>query len=138
MLLLDTHAWTWTVTGERQRIGRRAERLIARADAVDGIRVSAASVFELTALRTAGRLRLSMPPGEWMRQSLTTAGIRLAPLLAETALDAGSIPRTALIDPLDRLIVATARQLDATLLTADAPILAFARGGNVRVHDLRS
>lgn len=138
ILLLDTHAWIWTAAGERQRLGRRAQRLIARADAIDGIRVSPASVFELTALHTAGRLRLSMVPAEWVRHSLATSGIRLAPLLGDIALDAGSIPRTALADPLDRLIVATARHLDATLLTADEQILSYARSGNVRVHDLSS
>jgi PIN domain nuclease of toxin-antitoxin system len=49
--------------------------------------------------------------------------------------DAGYIPRTALADPMDRLLVATARQLDATFVTADRAILTYARGGHVRVHD---
>ena len=38
-------------------------------------------------------------------------------------------------DPMDRLLVATARQLNATFVTADRAILAYARGGHVRVHD---
>jgi len=133
ILLLDTHAWIWSVAGEH--IGRRAQRVISRADANDAIRISPASVFELTALHTAGRLRLSTVPAEWIRQALLTSRIRLAPLFTEVAVDAGSIPRTALADPLDRLIVATARHLDATLLTADAQILLYARTGNVRVQD---
>lgn len=136
ILLLDTHAWIWSVAGERRRIGRRALRALARADTLDAIRVSPASVFELTALHTAGRLRLSTVPAEWIRRSFSTASIRLAPLSIEVGIDAGSIPRTALADPLDRLIVATARHLDATLLTADAHILEYARTtGNVRVQD---
>jgi PIN domain nuclease of toxin-antitoxin system len=57
-------------------------------------------------------------------------------LSAEVAVDAGSIPRTAVADPLDRLIVATARQLDATLLTADVQLLSYARTTkHVRVQD---
>ena len=41
-------------------------------------------------------------------------------------------------DPLDRLIVATARELGATLLSADSAILEYAaHSGNVRVQDLR-
>lgn len=133
ILLLDTHAWIWSVAGER--IGRRAQRAISRAETLDAIRVSPASVFELTALHTAGRLRLSTVPAEWIRQSLSTSSIRLAPLVTEVAIDAGSIPRAALPDPLDRLIVATARHLDATLLTADTQILDYARTGNVRVQN---
>jgi PIN domain nuclease of toxin-antitoxin system len=135
MLLLDTHVWIWSAAGDR-RIGRRAQRLIARAETQNALRVSPVSLFELTALCTTGRLRLSSLPAEWIRQALATAGVRLAMLSAEVAVDAGSIPRTAVADPLDRLIVATARQLDATLLTADVQLLSYARTTkHVRVQD---
>jgi PIN domain nuclease of toxin-antitoxin system len=47
-----------------------------------------------------------------------------------------SVPRTALADPLDRLLVSTARHLDAVFVTADRQILEYAsETGNVRVHD---
>lgn len=136
LLLLDTHAWLWSVTGEARRVGRRARQLIARAEAEDAIRVSTASVFEVTALHTAGRLRLARAPEQWAREALDLTGIRVAPLSADIAVDAGMIPRAALADPLDRLLVATARQLDAMFLTADVRILNFASvTRNVRVHD---
>ena len=64
---------------------------------------------------------------KWWRAELTRG----------VAVDAGFIPRAALADPLDRLLVATARQLDATILTADSSVLAYAaQTHNVRVHDL--
>jgi PIN domain nuclease of toxin-antitoxin system len=66
---------------------------------------------------------------------MTAAHVRIAEFNAETAVDAGHIPRTALADPVDRLLVATARRLDATLVTADRAILTYARGGHVRVQD---
>ena len=136
LVLLDTHVWIWSAAGDRGRIGRRALRLIARAANLDAIRVSPASVFEVTALCTAGRLRLSSLPGDWIRQALSTAGLRLATLSTEVAVDAGSIPRTVISDPLDRIIVATARSLDATLLTCDMQILECARTtGNVRARN---
>ena len=54
------------------------------------------------------------------------------------ALDAGAVPRTALADPLHRLLVATARQNDATLVTCDERILDYANGHRlVQVHDGR-
>ena len=135
LLLLDTHVWIWSAAGDRRQIGRRAQKLIARADTQDAIRVSPVSIFEITALHTAGRLRLSSLPSEWIRHALTTTSIRVAPLSTEVAADAGSIPRAVLAEPLDRLIVATARHMDATLLTADAQILDYARTtGNVRVQ----
>ena len=69
-------------------------------------------------------------------QRLAAAGVRVAELTSSVALDAGSIPRTALADPLDRLLVSTARHLDAVFVTADRQILEYAsETGNVRVHD---
>jgi len=137
VILLDTHAWIWTVEGDSRRIGRRARQAIARAEAREAVRVSAATLFEIVALHTAGRLRLAQPAEQWIETSMDLSGVRLAELTRGVAVDAGFIPRAALADPLDRLIVATARQLGATLLTADAAILAYAKQtGNVRVQAL--
>ena len=137
MLLLDTHAWIWSVEGDTRRVGRKAQALLVRAEVQERIRVSPVSIFEIVALHTAGRLRLSSPAEGWIRDSLAAAGVRLAEVTPSIAIDAGAIPRTALADPLDRLLVATARQLDATFLTADQQILQYARDTlNVRVHDL--
>lgn len=134
--MLDTHVWVWSVAGDVRRIGRRARQLLSRAEAQDAIRISPAAIFEVTALHAVGRLRLGRPPEQWIHDALDVAGVRLAPLSPATAIDAGHIPRTALADPLDRLLVATARQLDAIFLTRDTPILEYAANtGNVRVHD---
>jgi PIN domain nuclease of toxin-antitoxin system len=90
----------------------------------------------VTALHTLGRLRLSRPLHDWMRAGLEGAGIRIAELSPAAAADAGSITRDALPDPLDRLLVATARDLGATLLTGDQRILEYAsRQRTVRVQD---
>jgi PIN domain nuclease of toxin-antitoxin system len=136
LLLLDTHAWIWVVDGDRGHVGPRARRLLSRAEAQDGVRISSASIFEVAALHTAGRLRLARALEQWIRDALAARGVRLAPVSMDMALDAGAIPRSALADPLDRLLVATARQLDATFLTHDARILRYAaETGNVRIHD---
>ena len=52
------------------------------------------------------------------------------------AIDAGHISRNSLADPLDRILVATARHIEATFLTSDERILDYAStSGDVRVHD---
>lgn len=137
MLLLDTHAWIWTVEGDARRVGARSRRLIAQAAAKQVVRVSPATLFEIVALYTAGRLRLALPAEHWIDSSLARTGVRLTDLTREVAVDAGFISRAALPDPLDRLLVATARQLEATFLTADSAVLRYAtQTRNVRVHDL--
>ena len=136
MVLLDTHTWIWSIEGDERRIGRRTRALLARAEAQERIRVSPVSVFEIAALHTAGRLRLSKPVEGWIRDGLAVAGVRLAEVTPGIAIDAGAIPRSALADPLDRLLVSTARQWAATLITADRQILEYATGTrSVLAHD---
>ena len=139
MLLLDTHVWLWTVEGDARRVGRRTRQLIGRGERSGAIRIASVSVFEVAALHTLGRLRLSKPVESWVRDALELAGLRLAPLSAVAALDAGAISRMSLPDPLDRLLVATARELDATILTADDRILEYAADTSAaRAHDART
>jgi PIN domain nuclease of toxin-antitoxin system len=136
MLLLDTHVWVWSISGDARRIGRRARQLLATAESRDGIRVSPVTIFEVMALHTAGRLRFSRPAEQWIRDGLEVAGVRLAELTPAIAIDAGATPRAVLPDPADRLLVATARQLDVTFLTSDTRILEYAADTrNVRVQD---
>jgi PIN domain nuclease of toxin-antitoxin system len=138
VLLLDTHVWLWSVEGDQRRVGRRARQLLVRAEARQAIRISPATIFELAALHTLGRVQLARSLDQWVGDSLEDGGVRVAELTPAIALDAGSIPRAALADPLDRLLVATARHLDALFLTGDARILAYsAKTGAVRVHDVR-
>ena len=136
MLLLDTHVWIWSVDGGERRLGRRARNLLTAAESRGAIRVSAVTLFEITALHTLGRLRLTRTPERWIREALDAAGIRIAELSFDVAIDAGAIPRSALADPIDRLLVASARQLDAVFVTSDKRILEYASAqGNVHVHD---
>ena len=135
MLLLDTHVWIWSVQGDTRRIGSRTRRLLATAEARDVLRVSPVSLFEVAALHTLGRLRLTRSPEQWMRESLDAGTVRIADLSPAIAVAAGQIARDALPDPLDRLLVATASYLEATLLTSDARILEYGSStGAVRTH----
>jgi len=60
--------------------------------------------------------------------------VRIAELSPAIAIDAGRIPPGVLADSMDRLLVATAREMEATLLTADARILQY----GVRTRTLRT
>jgi PIN domain nuclease of toxin-antitoxin system len=138
VLLLDTHVLVWSVEGDERRIGRQAQRLIERAESNGAVLVSPVTLFEITALHVAGRLRLGRPIERWILDALETTSIRIAELSPAVAIDAGHIPRTALEDPVDRLLVATARELEAAFLTGDARILEYAsKTRNVRVHDAK-
>lgn len=126
-MLLDTHVWVWMVGDVPRQLGPRVRRRLLRAAGSGALCVSAASAFEITALHTAGRLRLTQPVERWIQESVERAGLRMLSVDHRIAIDAGSTPATALPDPLDRLLVATAREHGIALVTRDAVILDYAR-----------
>jgi PIN domain nuclease of toxin-antitoxin system len=137
-VLLDTHVWVWAAEGDARRVGPRARRLLTRAGKTGTGRISPVSIFEVAALHTLGRLRFALPVEAWIHGALDQMHLRIAPVAPEVSLDAGLIPRGALADPLDRLLVATARYLGSTLVTADDRILEYASDTSaVRTHDAR-
>jgi PIN domain nuclease of toxin-antitoxin system len=134
-VLLDTHVWIWAAAGEA-RIGPRTRRLLNREAAAGRVYVSAISAFEITALCSAGRLVLNQPAERWIRDSIEKGNLRLLDLDTDVAMDAGAIGATAVPDPIDRLLVAAARDAEVPLVTRDRRLLDFAsRARFVRVHD---
>jgi PIN domain nuclease of toxin-antitoxin system len=137
VFLLDTHVWIWIVEDDVRRLGRRTGRLVERWAEQDALRVSPLSVFEIVALHASGRLHLSQGPWQWTVLALENTRARLAPLPMEVALEAGGIAMATVPDPIDRLLIGTAHQTGATLVTADRRILNYAAANRLRVHDAR-
>jgi PIN domain nuclease of toxin-antitoxin system len=138
VVLLDTHVWIWHVEGDARRIGVRTARLLKRWTDEDVLRVSPLSVFEVSSLHTAGRLEFSRTLEQWITSTMDVGGVRLLPLAVEAALDAGRIGAATIPDPVDRLLIGTARYTDATLVTADRRILDYAASRrDLRTHDAR-
>ena len=139
MFLLDTHVWIWTVAGDTRRIGPRTRRMMKRAIANTEVAVSAASVFEISALVTSGRLNFDRPASRWIDDAVQASRARVFEITTEIALDAGNIARTAIGDPLDRLIVAAARDRGATLVTCDRALIDYLQTSQiVRYQDAGS
>ena len=135
-MLLDTHVWIWAADGG-SKLGAATRRRLARATrAGEVVAISTASVFEIVALHTAGRLRLTLPVERWIGEAIERGGLRVLDIDREIALDAGMIPSSALGDPVDRCLVATSRQHDLPLVTADRKVIEYsARTKLVRVLD---
>ena len=126
-MLLDTHVWLWAASDTPRKLGPKTRRLLNRAARQRDVFVSAVSAFEIAALATAGRFKLNQPAARWIAESINRAPLRVLDLGLEAADDAGAIPADALSDPIDRLLVATARNEGIPLVTRDARILEYAR-----------
>jgi len=83
------------------------------------------------------RIELYRDVLEWIRDALALPGVRLWPLTAEIAVATTRLPWEMHPDPADRILVATARSLGATLVTADQALLDFSAKGHFKTLDAR-
>jgi len=113
-ILLDTHVFLWLQT-EPERLGVHLDTL---ADAETELLLSAASSWEIAIKYALGRLPLPDPPDRWTPGRIRAIGAQPIAVEHGHALAVASLPAVHR-DPFDRLLVAQALALDATLTTAD-------------------
>jgi PIN domain nuclease of toxin-antitoxin system len=116
--LLDTHVWIWWNMCP-EKLARAAVDLIADQDRYDELLLSAISPWELCKLLEKGRLGISCDPEEWIRVALTMPKLRLVPLTPTIAYRSTVLPPPFHSDPADQIIVAAAREENATIITKD-------------------
>ena len=119
--LLDTHAWLWALLGHA-RLGAAARRVLARIGEEEPIGLAAISLKEAAWLLARGRVLIKRDPSawaDWLRDAAAAPGLDVLPLTVEVAIESERLPDDFPSDPADRLIAATARLHDLTLLTAD-------------------
>jgi PIN domain nuclease of toxin-antitoxin system len=133
LLLLDTHIWIW-LADSPERVSPACVDLVRRVQPSGRVCLSPISVWEVGMLERKGRVSLSLDVRAWVTRTLATH-LRVAPLTPEIALDAALLPGVPVGDPADRLLMATARVLGATLVTRDAAVLGYGAAGHVRVMD---
>jgi PIN domain nuclease of toxin-antitoxin system len=113
-VLLDTHAWAWTLVTPRQLSARAGEAL----EKAQNVVVSPISFFEI-----AQKVRL----GKWPQMDayvdrlpalLTEQGGGVAALIPEICVAAGTMAWTHR-DPFDRLLAATALHYNLPIVSAD-------------------
>jgi PIN domain nuclease of toxin-antitoxin system len=125
-LLLDTCAVLWIAQGADMTAASRT------AIADRELHVSPISAWEIANLVRKGRLASTLPVADWFHQTVGRMAAAMPPLSVEILTGSCSLPGTPPDDPADRIIIATARQADMTVVTRDRQILEYARAGHVR------
>ena len=119
-LLLDTHIWVWSVNEPRRLSGRVARALTNQRNE---LWLSPISVWELVMLTEKRRIELDEDAVSWTRRTVEQLQLHEAPLTTEVALETSAL-RLPHSDPSDRLIAASAKVFDLTLVTADEKLIA--------------
>jgi PIN domain nuclease of toxin-antitoxin system len=117
ILILDAHALLWWLAddpalddGARQSI----------ADPANEVVISVATVWEIGIKRQLGKL--TAPPR--LAETVEAAGFVALPITASDAEHAAALPMHHR-DPFDRMVIAQAARLDATVVSRDAAFAAY-------------
>ncbi|CAK8719524.1 PIN domain nuclease, a component of toxin-antitoxin system (PIN domain) [Candidatus Electrothrix aarhusensis] len=119
--LLDTHTWIWWNMNP-SNLSEKVMQLISDSEQYSELLLSAISPWEFCKLLEKKRIGISCPPEEWLKEALNMPKFRLVELTPIIAYRSTSLPQPFHNDPGDQIIVATAREENATLLTKDGKI----------------
>jgi len=115
--LLDTHAAIWAAEDD-PKLGQRAKLALLHSGAGDAV-ISDITLLEISMLVKKGKIQIQLSASEYLKRlQFLYPPVRITPNIATLAVDI-PLPQG---DPFDRIIVATARELQLTLLTKDQHI----------------
>ena len=117
-LLLDTHIRVWSVADD-SRLTDTVRRVVE--DPSHELWISSISTWEVLILAERGHLVLEPDARSWVRQALSDAPVREAPVTIDVALASRAV-RLDNQDPADRFIAASAMVFGLTLVTADGDL----------------
>ncbi len=123
MILLDTHAWWWSLT-EPENLSKTAIRTIKQTKS-DQRMIASISIWEFALMAAKKRIRLKVSVAKWLSRALKETGLGVIEISPEIAIDACNLPGNFQKDPADRLIVATARVNNLRLVTKDEKMLSY-------------
>jgi PIN domain nuclease of toxin-antitoxin system len=118
ILAVDAHVLLWALVGNEGRLSASTRR--ALADPTNAVVVSAASIWEIEVKRLAGRLSA---PADLLEVAAATR-IDILPVTGADAVAAARLPMHHR-DPFDRMLIAQAMRLDATIVSNDRAFAAY-------------
>ena len=120
--LLDTHVLLWWVSGD-PRLSSAQRKVIEAAGEDEPLWLSDITLWEIATLSALRRIELEIPLRDWLERATAAPLVQCLPISPAVAAEVAALPSTFHRDPADRIIVASARVLGATLLTRDRGII---------------
>ena len=127
LILLDTHIWLWLMSGAVKAVSPKLRALVDKLAPESRVRISAISTWEIGILISKNRISLGENPQEYVYRAIRDLNIGAEAITAEIAMDSAFLPEGLHGDPADRILIATAKHIDATLITHDKEILAYSK-----------
>jgi PIN domain nuclease of toxin-antitoxin system len=131
VLLLDTCAMIYIAGGTR--LEAEASKAILQAAENVQLHVSPISAWEVGLAVARNRINTPLSAIDYFNTFLTRTGARLCGLDPEILVNATALPGVVHKDPIDRILIATARFYNHVLVTSDRAILAYGEAGHVKI-----
>jgi len=128
-LLLDTHVWIWSMIGSSM-LKKSFHLTFENSLKSQNILISTMSIWEIGMLVEKNRIEIEMDVLDWVEQALDTSGINLSYITPRIAIHSTRLAKNH-GDPVDRLLIATASEKNAVLVTCDKKILKYAKGKEI-------
>ena len=123
--VLDTHIFIWLMQGSRE-LSNESIKEIESYSQQHTLYLSSISLWEIAMLEERKRIIFHQPCLQWLEQALESPGLSVENISPLIAVESSRLPGDFHGDPADRLIVATARSLQAKLITRDSKIIHYA------------
>ena len=129
--LLDTCAAIWIMNGDPLQ-DPAATELPQSLERNGRLVISPITAWEIATLVAKKRILLTLRPEVWFRKLCDLPSVTLVDMPPSVLIASTSLPGKTPADPADRILIATAREFDYTLVTRDRLLLKYASSGYVR------
>lgn len=133
MIVLDTHIFLWLINGNKEITTSGYLSVINKAIKYNSIIIPAICLWEISMLVSKQRIILHENTLDWLKNATSAPGISVYPISPDVAYESTILPGAFHGDPADRMIVATTRVINGTLLTFDKEIITYSKHGFVKI-----
>lgn len=133
-IVLDTHIWIWLIQGNELLKSAFREH-VNQTMKHHSILISPISVWEVSMLAAKKKIELDIDCLDWIERCLEIPGFELAPLTPKIAFQSTCLSNHVHGDPADRILIATAHEWRAILVTHDRKLLEYGQGQFINVYD---
>ena len=120
-VLLDTHAFLWSITGD-DRLSKTAEEIFLDPD--NNLFFSAASFWEICIKMSLGKLSLKRGWFKTIQEEMRINAVQWLPVEMQHCVELTKLPFHHR-DPFDRMLIAQAMAEDLQLLSRDSRLSAY-------------
>ena len=114
-------------------MAERALAKLAEAESADQpVSISVMTAWEIGMLMSKNRLHSTKPPLKWYEDAVAEFGAEVVNVPPSILIASSFLPGSVNNDPVDRILIATAREHDLVIVTRDQAILQYGELGHLK------